>query len=496
MGYTSRYRGLSLSLLLLLSIASTKINAIRGVDPTKEAHYAAKPFRCLDGSGSGVLNDEYCDCKDNSDEPGTSACSGGSFYCVNKGYEAMVVPSSRVNDGICDCCDGSDEWKEAQCSDTCVQVAREVYKEQIDKLEIMKKGIEEKLKLEEEGEKAKVRVLSSKSETEAKLKEAETRVQEWKAKVAVLDEQASSKENEAGMQENVAGHEQTADEADIESHSKEEAADEETEDEEKFPYPKEYAAPSAGNDEGEGEEKFPYPKEYAAPDASEPTDDDGDDDEGEEKFPYPKEYAAPSGGGEDGQKLAGDAQGEGDDGIRQPDAREEDNEDQEQHTSQTPLKQSTELEVAKKELRMAESEVRQLKKEAEDSTKALDDTGSLSAFIPLHHKCFEKEVRQYTYEVCLFKDAYQKEGSSRTRLGNYVSFDKETLTIEYKNGQTCWNGPARSIKVTLECGAENQLGHVDEPSKCVYATVLKTPAACDPVKVKELEQIVGSLGNR
>lgn len=65
------------------------------------------------------VNDDYCDCLDGSDEPGTNACANGHFFCssqVNYREYSRLVPSSRVNDGICDCCDGSDEWKHRNVS--------------------------------------------------------------------------------------------------------------------------------------------------------------------------------------------------------------------------------------------------------------------------------------------------------------------------------------------------------------------------------------------
>ena len=98
---------------------------IRGLPDHLIAHYLQDHFVC-DG-GKTVLkpkqiNDGYCDCSDGKDEPGTSACSQGTFFCRNKGYKVIALPSSRVDDGVCDCCDASDEQPGA-CPNTCQAVA-------------------------------------------------------------------------------------------------------------------------------------------------------------------------------------------------------------------------------------------------------------------------------------------------------------------------------------------------------------------------------------
>ncbi|KAI5567738.1 hypothetical protein POPTR_013G124000v4 [Populus trichocarpa] len=95
-----------------------------GIHPLDEKYFGSQVIKCKDGSKSfsrDRLNDNFCDCLDGTDEPGTSACPRGKFYCRNAGSTPNFIFSSRVNDQICDCCDGSDEYDSGiNCPRTCV----------------------------------------------------------------------------------------------------------------------------------------------------------------------------------------------------------------------------------------------------------------------------------------------------------------------------------------------------------------------------------------
>ncbi|WJX44621.1 Glucosidase 2 subunit beta [Trifolium repens] len=111
---------------LLLSSATSCLShpSLLGVHPLDVKYYSFQFIKCKDGSKSfskDRLNDNFCDCSDGTDEPGTSACPAGKFYCRNLGSKPQFIVSSHVNDRFCDCCDGSDEYDGTiHCPNTCV----------------------------------------------------------------------------------------------------------------------------------------------------------------------------------------------------------------------------------------------------------------------------------------------------------------------------------------------------------------------------------------
>ena len=149
---------------------------------------------------------------------------------------------------------------------------------------------------------------------------------------------------------------------------------------------------------------------------------------------------------------------------------------------------------ARSEFYAAQSDKREAEKEVEalEASEA-EDFGDDQAFAPLKTRCVSRKVNQYTYELCPYKEAFQKEGDRAhgTSLGKWAGLERvpasadgatpETYVFKFTDGQPCWNGPLRSMTVAVSCGREDEVVGVDEPSMCAYTAVLKTPAACAPV---------------
>uniref|UniRef100_A0A3P9JD22 Glucosidase 2 subunit beta n=1 Tax=Oryzias latipes TaxID=8090 RepID=A0A3P9JD22_ORYLA len=142
--------------IALFCCGSADSRKVRGISSSYKRFYREKKsFLCIDGSKLipfEQVNDDYCDCADGSDEPGTSACPHGRFYCTNLGFRPHYIPSSRVNDGICDCCDASDEYNShARCQNTCWNLGQRERAYVEGQMRTLDEGLRLKQQLIEEG---------------------------------------------------------------------------------------------------------------------------------------------------------------------------------------------------------------------------------------------------------------------------------------------------------------------------------------------------------
>ena len=113
------------------------------------------------------------------------------------------------------------------------------------------------------------------------------------------------------------------------------------------------------------------------------------------------------------------------------------------------------------------------------------DLGVHGEYSPLVNQCYEYDEREYTYRICMFKDAKQisKGGGGEVTIGYWDSWfgpeDNKYLQMRYANGVTCWNGPARTLTVTFQCGIEFKIANVKEPIRCDYRMTFEAPSACN-----------------
>jgi protein kinase C substrate 80K-H len=430
-------------LVLLASMyapPAASLTPTSGVRPDQHALYAGTEFSCKDGGAKIALaqvNDNYCDCADGSDEPATSACgsSGAQFWCVNKGHHGKYLFASMVNDGVCDCCDGSDEdGTLAQCTNRCEDVGSEIRRQLQRQIELHEAGHLKRAGYAERGAMFREGVVARKAELAGKIAELDLRLGEMETKKAELETitEAQRAEKEAA--------EQAAREA-------EEAAQ---------------AAKAAEDAAAAGV--------HAAEDASGAAAVD----------PVPPQQV------DEGQAVdAGVQQVEDDEAHADVDAGAEGQAEEEPAAAPAAAPKTPEqeaLDALKDEMRPLEDERKKHTGEADLAGKVLTwDFGPDNAFMALYDKCFSKEIQQYQYEVCLFRNAAQKDGGSRADLGKWGRWDTDGAPYSkmiYENGGHCWNGPARSLKVSLVCGEDEFIVSVQEPATCVYEMEFMTPLAC------------------
>ncbi|MCP9261702.1 hypothetical protein DINM_005037 [Dirofilaria immitis] len=441
-------------------------NRPRGVPFARGPFYATgETFVCVDNSKSipySQVNDDYCDCPDGSDEPGTSACPNAKFHCLNRGFKAEDLPSNRIV--VMEVMSGIVRLIVL----IFVMNWGEISRRNAPKIELAKQGFLKRLEMAATGRQLKAEKLEK---LEILRKEMDE-IKELRSNAQIkLDEKNSLA---------------------AEARKKHEEVWKEEKDGLKQKYAKIlFNAFDLNKDEKITLDELKLAKEFD-------TNGDGavsDDEIKSKKFSLALFVLNFS------SKLVG---GNEIDATRKTEPNESTvvkipripNID----LNQPAFDEETQAIMkgfigrgCKKEYDNLDKRYTDLELSIKDSEQYdSDDFGIDMAWASLKGKCFEMDENEYTYKLCLFDKAVQRSRNSvvDTDLGKWSGWigtepDKYILQ-SYQKGTPCWNGPDRSTKVVTECGEETQLVEASEPSKCEYLFILRSPAACpDPATITD-----------
>jgi len=514
------------------------LDKTHGVPPSHLSKYVPTPdgsWTCLNGSKDiswTSVNDDYCDCPDGSDEPGTGACPDSQFYCRNEGHIGAYIPSSRVGDGMCetDCCDGSDE-QPGTCNSTCKSIGEEYRARLAAQRKLQKTGskIRSTYITFAQKEKKRLDVEIETLEREVIEKQAEvTRLRDLAERAESLTEASMEQKRQSPLFQSLLIHHRALKSLQRvhREHLQREKALGDILDNLRSGYNPNYQD-MAVLEAVRGWEHFaglPHINDVQK-----------DDEESVDDVPSESEEATDDAVDEGAwtesqlEHQLDDLLDTDYDTLLLEHERHSGTPDTEtllfDVTSYLPEfllpqyeaardafvgllngigilnlptdKKSPDTGRARKALSDAEHDLRVTEDGVDKARRDLDRLfsprwfGREGEWKKLENLCISKDTGEYTYEVCLFDEAKQKpnNGGSTFSLGRFTSWNDASDTEEgsaakqrYTQGTKCWNGPARSVELVLSCGTENALLSVVELEKCEYQFTGTTPVLCLPVE--------------
>jgi protein kinase C substrate 80K-H len=508
------------------------------VPSTKGSHQA---WTCLDGSKEiawSAVNDDFCDCRDGSDEPGTSACPNNKFYCRNEGHIGAIIRSSHVNDGLCEqeCCDGSDEPL-GVCPNTCQEVGAEHRKKTEVERKLRKTGSKIRSSYIAYAHKEKKRlealVIDLAKEIETREKEVE-RLRDIADRAESLSAAELERKKQSPLYQSLLVHHTALKSLQKEhkKHLEREKALGDILTSLRAGYNPNYQDMAvleavrgwealAGlphiNDVRKGDDG----EADTGATAENPKTEDVEDEGLWNAAKIEKELDQLLKTDHvtlllEHDQLVGPASAQSlllDISAYLPDALLPS-----YHSFRDSVLSalsvfgigrggasdtSAESNRARVALSDAEHSLKLTQDEQKTANEDLLDLFDPEGFGPegewkkLDGMCLSKDTGEYTYEVCLFDEAKQipNSGGSGFSLGKFSSWNKAARPGEleyytrqhYTQGAKCWNGPHRSVELVLTCGTENTLLTVAELEKCEYQITGTTPALCRPLEDEQIK---------
>ncbi|KAG0093243.1 hypothetical protein BGZ92_006736 [Podila epicladia] len=487
-----------------LSVATAEAdpsNKLRGVAPSDLQRYVPNEkgqWTCLDGSKTisfSAVNDDYCDCFDGSDEPGTSACGNGFFYCANERHVPARIKTSRVNDGerarlhlIQQ--EGSKlrkdyiEFGKAAKAKMVLDLAQ--FQAQTEDVE---RAVEEAKKILDaatlaqdeyhEGSKGD-REASRREQLAPLIQEQTSRLARAKnARNKLRDTLQSLKENynknyhDTAVKNTITGFDDYITGLG-EDHESETSTDEEQVD------PNEYSTTPDEHINSLTDQTYVIQREIGTlydllDNMRHEYNTENNDEAVQESVKVVEEFSTTWVA--DRQEFADET------ALEVPAELTDESPEAEKFKDDADAAQSAFDEASDRRTQVQDN-IRDIE------NKMKTDLGKDEAFAKLFDECFDFKDIEYTYSVCLFGNANQRSHST-TFLGKFSHWEGPNYDVQvYSGGTKCWNGPDRSVKLVMTCGTQNEIISVAEPAKCEYVFRFQTPAVCPVLPEDEIEASV------
>lgn len=496
------------------------LTSLRGISPNDLEKY--KPddngnWHCLNNPEIEIsfdkVNDNYCDCPDGSDEPGTAACGNGLFFCENIGFESHFIPSYKIDDGICDydvCCDGSDE-AEGICENRCIEMKKKHDKEVDEHNKKIIDGLKIKNKLLEKSKFIKLDIENLIQNYRVEIKEIENELIKCEEERNKLDENQELIINNFKIIENDLdllsdGLFNSFDKLNkyvVKLESLESILSKMSEEyNHNFNDPAvkqaaqdyfNFAASIKDQEEGKIsientidtlKESIAYLKKDIKQIRNEilnidfenmkkkiDTTNDSTSTGTSSYLTFLLDILAKS-----CKQLVDSFLGVESHIIPYEEIEKYELASNDMILKDSGLKLDEKMKKLNERLNYLKSELNKKEDELNKDFGPDDILRSMS-------ECIESKIGTYKYKLCLTSILEQINNDGRgTRIGNFkeIKYNDETgnYQIVFKGGERCWNGPVREAIVDVECGIKQDIVVVTEPEKCTYQMKFVSPIGC------------------